>query len=483
MLKEEELTTNEILNYCIPYISVAYLDINVIKSFFTGKNLDKYNESINQIKERIETNYKIPKFIVDIYLQNGNVLNIENDKIQRNLYFSYDFLMISIMASYGIKDALEDCIIGKGIQEVKIAVNQKLKELRKQIKEFSNEELQEYINKHGWVSELLAKNTFSKEQVVTAITDSLTRIIVNNKYIVEDFSKQTLNTKLFDELNMDKEKFMFYINYRILETCKETEKIDNSIYGVINYFFEKTKSTPKPNISICLKNYDSTKNIYNREYNFIDFSKDLQEYISNHKELNLKKLNNNLFKDCTPAETNQYLDEFTNETLENFEVIDADVIYLPYTKPVPQTEKSETKEQIKKRKKVSDELSLLTLQKRKFFSENKNKIYKSLMGKNKFKGYIAHVFKNGNVIFEKFDFIENGISNKNGAAYIMNIENFNDFSKKSIGEIREYVKRHSDSAISYRCHRGDWQSHLQKVIDEDTNISLNDIERVIMKRT
>ena len=102
------------------------------------------------------------------------------------------------------------------------------------------------------------------------------------------------------------------------------------------------------------------------------------------------------------------------------------------------------------------------------------------MGKNKFEGYIAHVCKNGYVVFEKHD-RNHMISNQSGAAYIMTINNFNEFSKKSITEIREYVKQNPSGDIEYLCHSGNWMNRLQNVVDRTTGISLPEIERVLLK--
>ena len=224
----------------------------------------------------------------------------------------------------------------------------------------------------------------------------------------------------------------------------------------------------RPNINISLGR-DS--------YNFLNFEKSLMDYISKHPKVGMPKFRENTFNDCTPIETRDYLLELSKDTLENFDIIETNDLYIPSSENTG-IKRTNTGNKTKKTK--TNEISKLSLQKRKFYSDNEDKIYVTLMGKNKFEGYLAHVFDNGIVIFEKYDKNNQNLSNESGAAYIMTINNFNEFSKKSISELREYVNTNPNGDISYKCHAGKWMSAIKEIIDMPTDITTSQIDRVLI---
>ena len=218
---------------------------------------------------------------------------------------------------------------------------------------------------------------------------------------------------------------------------------------------------------------------YTAKYTYNDFLKKLQEYVKKYREINCDILPFNYFEGWDSKEVDEFLDFFTEETLSNFKEIDPEVLFLPAGK----------NDSIRKEKGTSTEIkekvfSLLPLEKREFYSKNRDKIHMSLLGEKKFKGYILNVLNNGYIIFEKYDTKEGDISNKNAAAYIMNIFNFKTLYEMNPREIRKISKTQDKNKplfdrIDYKCHMGNWQEYLQKFFDEDTGLNTNDVDEVL----
>lgn len=476
MIQADELTIDELINYGINYSNMIPININDLKKLFDKKSSRKeFSEAILALQGELIEKFKLPKTAVESFIDSGYVFTLESSSVKKQLYFDYFSLMQTILTYFlGLNhsDEVNKIILAHSIEEVKELSYLKLRELRKENINCEKEKTQmNFYDNHPIIcndvaAELQKENNHSVIEMNKRIQQRITDVIVNNKYLTKFCQTAVFDESLLEDIN--KEKFIFYLAASTLYNCKFSKEIDNSIYYSINYYLNKIEEG-MPNMMISL---------HGESYSFLNFSRDLQEYIKVHPEISMKKFKDNIFSDCTPEEVKEYLEEFHSETLNNFEVIDPDAVYLPYGKD---TDVKRERKQIEKSERKSDEISLLTLQKRKFFHENKEQIYKALLGKNKFDGYVAHVFKNGYVIFEKYDFKNNMISNKAGAAYIMTINNFNEFSKKSIPEIRDYVKQNPNGDISYRCHRGNWMEVLQEKICEDTGISLSQIDRVLLK--
>lgn len=97
----------------------------------------------------------------------------------------------------------------------------------------------------------------------------------------------------------------------------------------------------------------------------------------------------------------------------------------------------------------------------------------TLRGVNHFDGYIAYVFPNGKVIFEKFyKKTRQGLEPvMNEAIYIMGIENFSSLSRQSKSEIREFIKEGNDPFAKVIYH---FKNFKEKVLSEVENIEYNE---------
>jgi len=490
MIDESSLDISELMNFGINYGECIPVNIHEMSLLFDNKK-DKitYYKVIEKIGQDLIDNYAIPKKAVSEFVRYGKVFSYESDDNKKCFYIDYHKLMQHVLLyfmSYTNDTMLEtvDILSNCNIEEAAAATIKKLKEIRKELDSITSSiELESFVDKHQGVS----RDVLFKLGLIKSVDDNkvssrfdeytdlikedirvtITRVIVNNKYLLKELIlNSSINEEIFENIN--KEKFVFYLAAATLNKAAQFETIDPCVYFPINYYMHKTE-IGRPNINISLGR-DS--------YNFLNFEKSLMDYISKHPKVGMPKFRENTFNDCTPIETRDYLLELSKDTLENFDIIETNDLYIPSSENTG-IKRTNTGNKTKKTK--TNEISKLSLQKRKFYSDNEDKIYVTLMGKNKFEGYLAHVFDNGIVIFEKYDKNNQNLSNESGAAYIMTINNFNEFSKKSISELREYVNTNPNGDISYKCHAGKWMSAIKEIIDMPTDITTSQIDRVLIK--
>ncbi len=477
MIDESGLSILDLMNFGTNYGETTRIDVNEIKLLFDRKTERKFfQKKLDQLKHDFIDSFRLPDPIVEHFFDYGKILLFESGSQRKQLYINY-YSLTQIMLYYFYTDISHNELLAmisncNDIDEVKDVINVKLKELRQEIKECSSlMDLEHFSQSHcelysHAIDQVKDENGRVKpKEVVENIEQQLTAVIVNQMHLIDFVKSAIFNEEILEGIN--KEKFMFYLAGATLDDCSLIESTDMSIYYAINYYMHKIENGV-PNINVTLRG---------NKYSFLTFTKKLKEYIKKHPDVDMVRFKNNTFSDFSPEEVKEYLLDFHKSTLSNFDIVETDEVYIPNG-----TDTGITRERVKRGRRPTrpQEISKLTLQKRKFYQNNKEQVYITLMGKNKFEGYIAHVCKNGYVVFEKHD-RNHMISNQSGAAYIMTINNFNEFSKKSITEIREYVKQNPSGDIEYLCHSGNWMNRLQNVVDRTTGISLPEIERVLLK--
>lgn len=90
-----------------------------------------------------------------------------------------------------------------------------------------------------------------------------------------------------------------------------------------------------------------------------------------------------------------------------------------------------------------------------------------IVGSNKFIGYVGYIYKNGVVAFERFYDEDGNLSKSNNATYIMNIDNFREFTKLSKPEIIEYIKKTENPDIKRKYHNKNWSNNIKKIVEND----------------
>lgn len=451
------------------------------------RDLEQFIEST---KKKLVVRYELPKELVEVYFDYGYIFSFSLNK-DNKLFLHYDFsTYLATLSAYfeGINLTFDDYFekISSGEwnkDDILDYTNNKLKMIRKEIKDSNainiTHLVSQYVEKYPiFMQEILKKyyeplkmkfnisDSQKVEMMKDGISSELTKLIMSNRYLKSEVFDKEIN---FENDIIVTDYIKFYYNYYLLEKIikKDNSKNNNAIYSVINYFQKTSLSDKLPRFN---------------DYTFTDFSKSLQEYLLQHKEVNMERIEDGFFDGWSAEEVDEYLDEFEKETLKKFEVIDPNSVFFPSRKK--EESKTVINEQKDEKDKEKSSESLLSLKKRQFYADHNDKIYQCLMGKDEFKGHIAMVLKNGYVIFEKYDVKDENFSTKNGAAYIMTINNFNKFSKKSLTEVREYIKKQDDEIvtmdkITFRCHRGDWEEFIGEYFNLDTGIDLTMIQNAI----
>lgn len=461
--------------------------LNSIRSDKVRKDFEQFIETT---KKKFITQYELPEQLVENYFEQGYIFSFSLNKNNKLfLHFNFSTYLANLSAYFeslnmSTDDYFEKIACGEWSEEdILNYASNKLKTVRKEIKDSKATNIthlaSQCVEKYPIFLQGILKKYYEPLRVKFDLSDQkkleimrdgmsseITKLIMNNRYLKNEIFDKEIN---FGNNIISTDHIKFYYNYYLLEKVIKNDKSgnNNAIYSVINYFQKASSKDNYPSFS---------------DYTFKDFSKSLQEYLLQHKEVNMERFDDGFFDGWSAQDVDNYLIEFEKETLKKFEVIDPNSVFFPIEKKDEvKLENSNKTEKIEKENKSE---SLLSLKKRQFYADHNDKIYQCLMGKDEFKGHIAMVLKNGYVIFEKYDVKDENFSTKNGAAYIMTINNFNRFSKKSLTEVREYIRNQEEGIVSmdkitFRCHRGDWEEFIEEYFNLDTGIDLMTIQNAI----
>lgn len=462
---------------------------------------EEYKKNIKILIDKFENvllyELKFPKQIVDTYFNNGTIFGIgvdNNHNLELHFNISSFFAQTLIFFDKYSGDNSNPQPIFEQIPYYELepkkffeVVKKELNQKRILINEMNNKTFGFFnVDIFTKYPSIFTKNYFESEEYCNIARDytmtdaqkierikqdlnnQITHCIRGCRILNEEYSK----FKLPISSNADIEGLKLLIYWNTLRKINSTNIQNNLIYSVINYY---QKNVNNDNLKYKKINFKG------KIYTFQDFEKLIQEYLLKHKEINMERIEDGFFDQWSPEEINEYLNEFEKETLKKFEIINPNQIFFPVNRVVD-NELVIIDHHNTIQNKNSE--SLLALQKRQFYADHNDKIYKCLMGKDEFKGHIAIVLNNGYVIFEKYDIKDQEFSTKNGAAYIMTINNFNKFSKKSLTEVRDYIKKQNNEIvqmdqITFKCHKGNWKDYIEKYFNLDTNIQLENINNAI----
>ena len=484
------------LNYCgtgillTPYIFTQFMSEDEKERF-----MEDYNNTIVSILSSCAGVDKILGEFIDLNEKHGYV-DIKQGEDSSYCFINYGSLMTAILAyistgknleqytsKYHFDGRYENQEYDNYVYEV---AREHIRTIRKQLQDIldsGNLDIRQINKDYPAIANMVACSKNAKKmktnngKTIIEINDlleegieCLTQLIFANKNMNAATLRHVID---LNKYHIDKDRYLFYLfsyHMNAVTAWDKSDLIDKNIYPILSYYKE-------------VINTDTSKlfyyNVDGKKHTFDEFVRKLQEYVKTHREINCDILPFDYFKGWSSEEVDEFLNIFTEETLSNFKEIDPEVLFLPNSKGISKMEKK-NKDTIKK----EIAFSLLPLEKREFYSKNRDKIYMSLLGEKKFKGYILNVLNNGYVIFEKYDTKEGDISSKSAAAYIMNIFNFKSLYEMSPSAIRSFIKSQDKSKplfdrIDYKCHMGKWQEHLQKYFDEDTKITPSDVEEVL----
>lgn len=253
--------------------------------------------------------------------------------------------------------------------------------------------------------------------------------------------------------------------------------VDDTLYhervdGVINNCFIDAYQYVIEVEELGLKNYNPSI-IYNdaetnkiKVYTFSDLKKEIENIISRHPEFKVVRLNsedpkiNNIINDVEAARNyaQKIIDRET--LLANWEFVRKGSV----DKEKENKELLQRIYNLSEVKRDSKDFNKILLEKKELF-ENTNYVYR-IVGLNKFEGYIGYIYSNGIVAFEKmYEDKEQTIPARgSNAIYIMTIENFVEFSKKSKVEIIDYIKNTNNANVWRIYHNSTTKDRLYKFI-------------------
>lgn len=181
--------------------------------------------------------------------------------------------------------------------------------------------------------------------------------------------------------------------------------------------------------------------------------------------------------------------------VDNSRMLAAEWDFVPKGELLEPRERATTpnKERTSKENLETREERLEKVLRRQQFLDNSPYIYKA-QGKNKFDGYVAYLYSNGFVIFEKFyENQKTKLPAKTNATYVMNTDNFVEMSKLSKQEIIEYIKN-GNTDVERKIHTSSWETNILNIINSsfyskeiiekiDRLISLGKIEERRLEKT
>lgn len=276
--------------------------------------------------------------------------------------------------------------------------------------------------------------------------------------------------KYISKFGKEKELKFHYFNNRELITDEEH---NNLIKYVIEYYkyinnSEKYKNNYKKQVNLVSESLNDKKSLYTTD----DFKKD---YASFYKQY--------LFENKNPD--NDIISKMSEIPPKDF-FVGWEILPQGNNNIKKQEEKQKAYKNIRTIGGLKASKDEIDIQKQKLledkiaFFSNTNPILK-IKGTNKMLGYYGYVYRNGNVIFEKYYKDEEYYTpTDNEAIYVMNIDNFMELSKLSKSEIMEYIKTDS-SKVKRIYHSKTWKERVIHTINEKTTVTKDNITEMFAK--
>lgn len=499
MLNEKELTMQQVLNFCVPYkdsLSLSYPTIVAMQELETTQDqLD------SELCQEILSKHKL---LVYNNLSNNVVQNIKlkiaSDNVSKK-YIAYDYcdLINRYLRYIGISKEQfvfdDEKNIDEQIQQLK---KNYLKPLRMFIEQnINNLDIikerfpMEFLNYMSLLYDkkqevLGAINVFpGPEQTINRkvnlkfpeyMLKSLRMFSMYIENIINDLDEPIL-MNLFDKV--DKSQLLLYINKLLLEKCKKTDKennkIDNTIFSIINYVEHKEINGDNTSVKIfnMIRPGEQVSNYFT--YTYKDFLIEYKNYISKHPKLKLTKVDLDYFNNYTFDEVNEFINTFFYEDMPTYK---GGFIILP-NEPTDMLNKKEVVE-TKEAKKMK--VDLLAIQKRSYFSNTKTQPSIRLMGTGEWKNHIIYIYNNGNVVFELFDINSDKFSSKSGAVYVTNVHKLGMFPNLSKRKVIEYIKQNKNGEIFRKYHTSDWQDIISDYIEAPKKYEYDEIYDIVKEQ-
>lgn len=338
--------------------------------------------------------------------------------------------------------------------------------LRKQLqkKDFNNSSIKEKI-----FYEILKKNDEELMiYILTELKSYSTSVSLYYDSIVKEMNKPLVLSDLNDLVDYNilyLRLAKVYINV-IKNNLKEKKEPSTVVLFLYKYYNAlKTLKTYSYTIDASDILFDGEKK---KKYSTSDFIRDFESIVLpiNDPEIRyyqiMEKDDSTDYRDINNVNKKiEYLKE-----VDNYCVLAAEWDFVPKGQLLESREKNVSKSCRTSSKVVlkTREERLEKVQKRQQFLDNTPYIYKA-QGKNKFDGYVAYLYSNGFVIFEKFyENQKTKLPAKTNATYVMTIDNFVEMSKLNKLEIIAYIKD-GNTDVMRKLHTSSWETNILNIIN------------------
>lgn len=272
--------------------------------------------------------------------------------------------------------------------------------------------------------------------------------------------------KFEDVIDEDKLKLIFAVFYYNSLVIFEDNKAEFLSY--LYYYFKENLGKINNDITVYTPiSKDGTEEMVEDDISNATLYKMYKQYLLDHPEAKILFETRESFIGKSLEDVKKYILESTNDFEVYWDILGGS------TESVYQEVKSQYERNLANN---SDENKIAKLQndmrileeKKAFFDSNEP--YLKIKGEKQFDGYVAYIYSNGIVALEKF--YENKSQNKpaTAAVYIMEIEDFLEFSELSRKEIRE------EKLCDRITHHRGWQDKLSSVIN--TEPTVDSLERI-----
>lgn len=336
-----------------------------------------------------------------------------------------------------------------------------------------------YITYENYINYYKIKMDF--KEYISARINTLTKLIMGNKYCLEFFEKEINLDEFIDCFDYD--KLCLIAAKSSLDTNRITEQItgkaDTSLVYVGSYLEAVSKLRKERS------NYNCQILIYSKDKNkkcIIDIDDVKREYeaiLARHPDFNIFETSEEQFFNLLKCYgiTQEQIEQLDFQNKSSQELVSKifskyfeDKKLMASWKIIPKGEKVKN-DNIVHEPRSSSSLSIDEKTTRMIYGRNylesSPSIYQ-LYGIGKFSGYIGYIYPNGVVIFEKFYENENTLRIASGnATYVMNISNFVELSKLSKTEIISLLKNGNISGVKRIYHHAcmdKWKEQVDQAI-------------------
>lgn len=483
MKKSTDMTMDEILNYSVPYEDeyIIYL-----------KDFDKICFDKTILHKRIDDILHSNIGEYGYFIQ--DVINLKFKLVGNKRVISFDstFFLNALLMTLGRSEDVisnENKHLQFNRQELMEYVKKVIKEVKSNLK--NGKDVEKYIanlyySVHGDYASY--ENYHDKRYLKQDAEDlykMLSRVSINLEAVCNEL-ENPIEEKYFAGVNRD--KFMLFNSAMAISICRNTcdeDSVHNAIYTVMKYLLQnkdnnKTKLGKELN---CLLLGGNFCGVQLNNWNYEVLNHYYIEYKNKHSKLEEEIIPESFYEGKNIEDINQILKErrsqFEKEQKLREELSSLEEVcwtFLPSgSKNIENRVHMLTPKVKRDSKYENSRFAEIFKEKIDFFESNKP--VAMVQGKEKFEGYEGYIYLNGIVFLEMLNSKKS--NSKNTALYVMTINNFVEFSKKSKPEIIEIIKinrennkgKENSMELGRIIHRKGWEVHALEYMGQDLGIN------------